>query len=593
MTDGLLKRSFMSAAEHLDRRYGWHHLPKFVALVTLSGLRMKLRRENLYDVTGVRLPWASAPLPPGPRPLTRSIDGSGNDRTHDSMGTVGATFGRNVPLDDTFPFDVLTPNPRTVSLELMTREQFHPATTLNVLAAAWLQFQVHDWFSHGSNDPDDPWEVDLAEDDPWPDHPMRIQRTHRAPTLDGGPPTYANTESHWWDASQVYGSSADLQKLIRTSHGGKLKLSPEGLVPFDPSNMRALAGVNGNWWVGLAMLHTLFMREHNSICDRLAQAYPQWDDDALFEHARLVNAALIAKIHTVEWTPALLANPIMQTGMRLNWWGLTGERLTNLFGRLTKSEEISGIPATDTNHHGAPYAMTEEFVAVYRRHPLIPDDYEFRAFADDSLLQQRNFQEVSGTQTHEVLDAVPMADLLYSFGTSHPGAIVLHNFPKHLQHFVKPDGSIHDLAAIDILRSRERGVPRYNEFRRKFHLAPATKFEDFSDDPAVVSELRRIYGDPEAVDTTVGLYAEQPPAGFAFSDTAFRVFILMASRRLKSDRFFTYDYRPEVYTSEGLDWIADNTMGSVLLRHYPALAGTLRGNTNAFAPWTSAGARSQ
>ena len=79
---------------------------------------------------------------------------------------------------------------------------------------------------------------------------------------------------------------------------------------------------------------------------------------------------------------------------------------------------------------------------------------------------------------------------------------MLHNFPKHLQHFVKPDGSVHDLAAIDILRSRERGVPRYNEFRRKFHLAPATTFEDFSDDPAVVSDLRRIYGDPEAVDTT-------------------------------------------------------------------------------------------
>ena len=73
--------------------------------------------------------------------------------------------------------------------------------------------------------------------------------------------------------------------------------------------------------------------------------------------------------------------------------------------------------------------------------------------------------------------------------------------------------------------------------------------------PGVVEELRRIYGDPEAVDLMVGLYAEKPPQGFAFSDTAFRVFILMASRRLKSDRFYTYDYRPEVYTPEGLHWI--------------------------------------
>ena len=66
-----------------------------------------------------------------------------------------------------------------------------------------------------------------------------------------------------------------------------------------------------------------------------------------------------------------------------------------------------------------------------------------------------------------------MADLFYSFGTSHPGAIVLHNYPKFLQRFTEPDGTLIDLAATDILRSRERGVPRYNEFRRKFHLKPA------------------------------------------------------------------------------------------------------------------------
>jgi hypothetical protein len=338
------------------------------------------------------------------------------------------------------------------------------------------------------------------------------------------------------------------------------------------------------------MLHTSFMKEHNAICDRLARAYPRWGDDDLFEHARLVNAALIAKIHTVEWTPALLGDPIMQTGMRVNWWGFMGERFARRFGRVAKSEEVSGIPGSETHHHGAPYAMTEEFVAVYRMHPLIPDEYRLRALKDDALIEERTFDLIAGTHTHEVLQAVAMADLFYSFGTSNPGAIVLHNFPKFLQLFQKSDGTILDLAATDILRSRERGVPRYNEFRRRFHLAPATTFEDFSDDPKVVSDLRRIYRDPEAVDLTIGLYAEKPPQGFAFSDTAFRVFILMASRRLKSDRFFTYDYRPEVYTAEGLQWIADNSMGSVLLRHYPALAPALRGSVNAFAPWTVAGA---
>ena len=582
----------MAVTEWLDHRVGWSRLPKPAALVTLMGLRMRLRRDNLFDPAGLTLPWAPSPLPGGERALTRTADGTGNDLTHPEMGSVGALFGRNVPPAETAPVNVLRPNPRAVSLQLLTRRRFVPATTLNVLAAAWLQFEVHDWFSHGSNEPEDPWLVDLDPSDPWPQHPMQIQRTRRAaPTTDGKPPTYANTETHWWDASQVYGSTIEFQHLLRTHDGGKLQLSPDGNVPFDPSTMRELAGVNGNWWLGLAMFHTVFMREHNAICDHLARAHPGWDDDQLFEHARLVNAALIAKIHTVEWTPALLGSPTMQTGMRANWWGLLGERFGRRFGRVSTSEEVSGIPGSQTWLHGAPYAMTEEFVAVYRMHPLIPDDFSLRAAADNHEIASHTFPEIAGTHTHEVLDAVPMADLLYSFATEHPGAIVLHNFPKHLQHFIKPDGSVLDLAAVDILRSRERGVPRYNEFRRRFHLAPALQFEDFSDDPTVVADLRALYDDPDDVDLMIGLYAEAPPKGFAFSDTAFRVFILMASRRLKSDRFFTYDYRPEVYSREGLAWIADNTMATVLARNFPELAPRLEGVTNAFAPWPEADAR--
>ena len=94
--------------------------------------------------------------------------------------------------------------------------------------------------------------------------------------------------------------------------------------------------------------------------------------------------------------------------------------------------------------------------------------------------------------------------------------------------------------------------------------------------------------DIEQVDLTIGMFAEPLPAGFAFSDTAFRIFILMASRRLNSDRFFTTDYTPQVYTQVGLDWINNNDMSSVLLRHYPHLRPALRSVKNAFAPWGEA-----
>ena len=183
-----------------------------------------------------------------------------------------------------------------------------------------------------------------------------------------------------------------------------------------------------------------------------------------------------------------------------------------------------------------------------------------------------------------------MADVLYSFGTSHPGAITLHNFPKFLQHFDRADGELVDLASIDVVRVRERGVPRYNEFRRLLHLEPYDTFEEMADTPEHAAELKRIYGDVERVDAMIGMYAERKPKGFGFSDTAFRIFILMASRRIESDRFFTRDFRPEVYTREGLDWVENNTMRSLLLRHFPELEPALHGVANPFAPWKRAAA---
>jgi hypothetical protein len=185
-----------------------------------------------------------------------------------------------------------------------------------------------------------------------------------------------------------------------------------------------------------------------------------------------------------------------------------------------------------------------------------------------------------------------MADLLYSLGTEHPGLVTLHNFPAALQEFVRPDGRVMDLAAIDVLRHRELGVPRYCEFRRQLRLRAPASFDELTDDPDTARRMSQLYGgDVEKVDLMVGLYAERRPAGFAFSDTAFRVFIVMASRRLNSDRFLAGDFTPAVYTAPGMQWLADNTMASVILRHHPELRPALRAAPNAFTPWQRPGAR--
>ena len=585
---------FDEACTKLDQLRGWNTLPTAGGLVTLVGVRNTLRAKNLYD-TGVPEVTNENPLPTHPNvEIRRTPDGTSNDLKCPFMGSAGTRFGRNAPLSETWqePMPgIMNPSPRVVSRELMTRETFTPATTLNLLAASWLQFQIRDWFSHGRSIKEEPWMIPLADNDTWPQPDMKVLRTMPDPTRttadNGKPATHVNTETHWWDGSQLYGSTGDFRNNARSGVDGKLKLGKDHLVhPGAEALVQMQSAALAGWWVGLEMLFTLFTLEHNAICDALKSANPLWDDDELFEHARLVNAALLAKIHTVEWTTAILGHPALQIGMRANWWGLAGETIKNLFGRLSGSELVSGIPGSATDHFGVPYTLTEEFVAVYRMHPLIPDDITFWSVRDGRQLQRVGFQEIAGNSAQTICDDVDITDLFYSFGVMNPGAVTLHNYPRALQQFTRPDGVLIDLAAHDIMRCRELGVPRYTKFREILHLRPVRTFEELTENAVWREEIRRVYeGDIDRVDLIVGLFAETPPKGFGFSDTAFRIFVLMASRRLNSDRFFTDDFTEEVYSKAGMDWIQNNTMSSVLLRHFPALEPSLRGVKNAFAPW--------
>jgi hypothetical protein len=583
----------------------WHKLPVPLGLLKVAGFRSELRKKNLHDTS--QLPdknKLAQPVASNSNHLTaRTADGSYNDLNQPEMGMAGTRFGRNVPLTEAKydPAKLLTPSPRLISDKLLARQEFQPATILCLLAAAWIQFETHDWFSHGNNQPDHKIDIPLPPGDDWEQQfhqPLRVDKTLDDPSRTGDsdhPRTFINHETHWWDASQVYGSSQERIDQVRTHVDGKLHLGEDGLIPVDPASGTDLVGNPGTWWLGIGLLHTLFVQEHNLVCEHLKQHHPDWQDNQLFDHARLIVAALTAKLHTVEWTPAILPNPITKMALHTNWWGILGSDFKRTFGRIGDgeiSEILSGIiGASATHHDAAPYYLTEEFTSVYRMHPLVRDEYEFYSVKDGSLIQKTSFQEIFDKQARHMMETVAMADLFYSFGIMNPGAVTLHNYPQFMRRLVKPNGEAFDLAAVDILRDRERGVPRYRRFRELLGRGRINSFEEICPNkPEWAKELRQIYNDDlDSVDLMVGLYAEDLPEGFGFSDTAFRVFILMASRRLRSDRFFTKDYRAEVYTQWGLDWIEKTTMSALLLRHYPDLAPSLRGVDNAFAPWRKVG----
>jgi Animal haem peroxidase len=583
---GARRKVFDEAGKHIH----WWDLPLPAQLAALAAFREDLRAFNLYDTEAPENGAAVTSEPPS----YRTYDGSNTDPANPSMGKTGTRFGRNVPVEATWPEEqtMLDPSPREVSNRLLNRDSFKPATTLNLLAAAWLQFQNHDWFSHGDNSETEFIEVPLSEGDEWDEGVMEVRRTSPDSTNAGGklPPTYVNKVTPWWDASQLYGSTEERNRELRSGEDGKLKME-DGRLPEETNKaLRGvdLTGFSDNYWLGLSIMHTLFAREHNAICDMLKAHHPTWDDERLFLKARLINAALIAKIHTIEWTPGILAHPALEFAMNANWYGVLPKWVKRRFGHIGSGELLSGIVGSPLDHHAAPYSITSEFVCVYRMHPLIPDDYQIRSHTTDEIIGESDFTPLQGHGTREAVDRYGMTDWIYSFGLAHPGAITLHNHPNGLRNLTRVNGDHVDIATIDVLRDRERGVPRYNDFREKLRKPRIKKFKDLTPNPEWNDQIREVYGgEIDKVDTQVGLLGEEPPPGFGFSDTAFRIFILMASRRLKSDRFYTNDYQPEVYTREGIDWVETNLFGDVVLRHHPELAPALEGSKNAFAPWSS------
>jgi hypothetical protein len=174
----------------------WYDLPRPVAGIRLYRIRDEMREKNLYDTE--EPPLESSTAPPGGEVYNiRTSDGTYNDLSCPRMGSAGMRFGRNVPLSEAFPdtANLLTPSPREVSLELLTRDVFQPATILNVIAAAWIQFMVHDWFVHKKGSWTHTHDIPLRDGDGWHERPMRVPKTPAEPPKVAGstrPPAYIN-----------------------------------------------------------------------------------------------------------------------------------------------------------------------------------------------------------------------------------------------------------------------------------------------------------------------------------------------------------------------------------------------------------------
>jgi hypothetical protein len=769
------------------------------ALKNWPELRLPPEHPNYADVGG-----AGEQLCKGALIRSRTLTGICNDIHNPLMGSTGTLFARNVEFESTFPeaglneltrnrhdnrLSLLTPDPQVVSRKLFTRRQsdnaacadgsgkpgfskdancdYKTASFFNVLAAFWIQFMTHDWFSHleeGHNAtaymplgctsqkvsgvetplspeeagrlgcrPADAIDTTLVADD----SPAPTFHVNSHDYLARAPKTFRNFSTAWWDASQIYGYDETSRIRVKRDPKDRARLlmipvegrdregDRQGYLPLlldsDPKlpdwTGQESAAFPDNWTIGISFFHNVFSREHNQfveefrrrratmpradsglrdpISPRRVIRYNEVTDDELFEAARLVVSAEIAKIHTIEWTPQLLYDEPLWKAMNGNWNGLLGEQgdgvlpdalrkkigelrmsktaheANELYSTLASGPGIVGLGSRKTgwslsnpddvnggvNHFGSPFNFPEEFISVYRLHPMLPDLIEYRDTQDPNTIRLKiPIVETFRGKATPFMRERGLANWALSMGRQRVGQLALQNHPRFMQNLridrLKSPTQRIDIAALDLIRDRERGVPRFNEFRRQYGLRQLTSFEDFIDQhPAtpdqatdqlqLVATLREVYGqhrcDPskvitraqrntdgspitdclghrngsvvdnvEDLDTLVGYLAETTrPHGFAISETQFVVFILNASRRLFSDRFLTSSFRPEFYTTIGIDWVNNNgpvkmlepepmnghkqqpvsPLKRVLLRVLPELTPELNQVVNAFDPW--------
>lgn len=323
-----------------------------------------------------------------------------------------------------------------------------------------------------------------------------------------------NAQSSPIDLSEVYGAEEDRLDALRETGSCKMLTSGADLLPLNnvglenepsPSATFFLAGdVRSNENPALTSLHTVFLREHNRLCDELAADIPFVSQDLLFQLARAMNIFQMQKIVYEEFLPAIM-------GSQIN---------IGPFNRDV-NPSVSDIFSTAAFRLG--HTMVGETLPTGLLSPseLAPADTFFRDAATyTSIATPGQFLSgVVNTAAQEV--DVRVVDSLRNF--------LFSNVPE-LMGF--------DLVALNLQRGRDHALPSYNTVRGLFGLPPLTRFAQVTSDISLQFRLRRAYANVDDMDLWIALLAEDHLEGASMGLTMFRIWEAEFRRLAEGDRFF-------------------------------------------------------
>ncbi|KAF0362331.1 heme peroxidase [Gigaspora margarita] len=356
----------------------------------------------------------------------------------------------------------------------------------------------------------------------------------RNPLLSG-----KNLVTPFLDLNNIYGlSDQDAIDRLRdtSSNRGKLKTSIINGEHYPPKNLS-----NGNYIWGstseisynifLLAIQTIWIREHNRLCDELYQNYADsWTDEQYFQEVRRWVIAFYQKAVAEEYFGAILGRP---------------------------------LPAYQKYNPDLKPGIDTFFQTVTFRygHSELSDFYRIQDEYGDTIYNLA----LNDIKNFTLLEQLGLERVLWSIILQRQEEVDIF-FSNSTKKFISPDLSTYDLVAFDILSSRDRGIPLYNVARQYFGFTKATSFADISSNPYTQANLAKIY--PNGVDSVeayIGVMSEDHLNGSNFGMVMNASMVTQYTYIRDSDKFWFEN--PDMFNSSERKIIRNTTLRDIIIRN--------------------------
>ncbi|XP_074869603.1 myeloperoxidase-like isoform X2 [Carettochelys insculpta] len=318
-----------------------------------------------------------------------------------------------------------------------------------------------------------------------------------------------NAITSFLDASMVYGSEEPLARSLRnqTNQLGLMALNQNftdaglGLLPFENKSQSLCLFTNkamnipcfkgGDARVtenlGLTALHTLFLREHNRLATELKKLNPQWDGEKLYQEARKIIGALTQVYIYRDYLPLLLGDETKkQIPCYTGYDESVDPTVANVFSLAFRFGHGSIQPFV---------TRLDECFQPLGPHSKVPLHLTFSA-------SWRIIMEGG-------IDPLLRGMLVDHAKLMKQNQMVVEEVQDRLFEQIEIIGL--DLAALNLQRGRDHGLPGYNAWRRFCGLSQPRNLAELSTvlrNPKLAKKFIDLYGTPDNIDIWIGALAE-------------------------------------------------------------------------------------